>query len=252
MRLLNGLFVFIAVNICTCVCNKTAITDEMISGSGDAIIQRRPKVEGQCKYSYQHFTNPKLITDICVALDPLRLKQESSIGLILERRGYLPTCRVMQIMLWMMATVSGGVLSSNLFVDVGANIGSCSVCMASFGMHTIAFEPFLAHVEIIHASKIQSHLNIHVHHGGVAATSTTKLVRFRHGSRNYGATVFETEPGIEPDTKNELGGWAAEDRNKQLAIYALKDVIPEGVEVRYDNNEYDMPFTFALSNRYRF
>jgi hypothetical protein len=56
---------------------------------------------------------------MCLAHDAQKYGSGSSIISILERHGFLPTCRVMQLMLWMYATVEGGSLPHNFFVDVG-------------------------------------------------------------------------------------------------------------------------------------
>ena len=61
-------------------------------------------------------------------------------------RGYLPTCRVMHLMLWMASEVSGHRLGKDFFVDVGANIGSCTMHMASLGFPVISVEPVQQHV----------------------------------------------------------------------------------------------------------
>lgn len=43
---------------------------------------------------------------------------------LIYSRGYLPTCRVMQLLLWMSSMVHDReALKRELFVDVGANIG---------------------------------------------------------------------------------------------------------------------------------
>jgi 2-polyprenyl-3-methyl-5-hydroxy-6-metoxy-1,4-benzoquinol methylase len=52
----------------------------------------------------------------------------------------------MQLMLWMASEVSGHRLHRDTFVDVGANIGSCSVHMAALGFPVISVEPVLEHV----------------------------------------------------------------------------------------------------------
>ena len=49
-------------------------------------------------------------------------------------------------MLWMASEVSGHRLVKDFFVDVGANIGSCTMHMASLGLPVISIEPVQQHV----------------------------------------------------------------------------------------------------------
>lgn len=56
---------------------------------------------------------------MCLAKDAAMFGSGSSIIGILKRHGFLPTCRVMQLLLWMYATAEGGSLPHNFFVDVG-------------------------------------------------------------------------------------------------------------------------------------
>jgi len=61
---------------------------------------------------------------MCTGQTDQDLKNGMSIINLINARGFLPTCRVMQLMLWMAASVNDrGTLARELFVDVGANIG---------------------------------------------------------------------------------------------------------------------------------
>jgi hypothetical protein len=94
---------------------------------------------------------------MCVGMTDQDLKNGMSIINLINSRGFLPTCRIMQLMLWMssMTTVemsSTGTrrgLFRDTFVDIGANIGSCSVHMASLGFPVISVEPVQQHVDTI-------------------------------------------------------------------------------------------------------
>lgn len=85
------------------------------------------------------------------------LKNGMTIIKLVESRGYLPTCRVMQLMLWMASEVATdpginpypGLMPKDAFIDIGANIGSCSVHMAAMGFPVIAVEPVREHVDTI-------------------------------------------------------------------------------------------------------
>jgi hypothetical protein len=60
------------------------------------------------------------VVHMCVAKDSAKYGSGTSIIAILEKHGFLPTCRVQQLLLWMYATAEGGSLPHNFFVDVGA------------------------------------------------------------------------------------------------------------------------------------
>lgn len=53
----------------------------------------------------------------------------------------------MQLMLWMASSVADKHrLMRDTFVDIGANIGSCTVHMASLGFPVVSVEPVQQHV----------------------------------------------------------------------------------------------------------
>ena len=61
---------------------------------------------------------------MCMGQTDQDLKNGMSIINLINSRGYLPTCRVMQLMLWMAAQINDRRgLVRDYFVDVGANIG---------------------------------------------------------------------------------------------------------------------------------
>jgi FkbM family methyltransferase len=161
---------------------------------------------------------------MCIALDGHKLKGGSSIIAVLQQRGFLPTCRVMQLMLWMLSPAAGGgggVLAHNLFVDVGSNIGSCSVNMAALGVKSIAIEPFKAHVEIINGSKkLNKHFHVHLVHAGAGENSTKIVTNFIHGGRNYGSTILEPE-----QPQLDRRGLPREDYNQSISIVNLDEVL---------------------------
>jgi FkbM family methyltransferase len=120
------------------------------------------------------------------------MKNGMSIINLINSRGYLPTCRVMQVMLWMSASVSeGGQQSRDSFVDIGSNIGSCSVHMASLGFPVVLAEPVQEHINTIRGSAaINPYFNMQIEHIGIAAEAKKIRANFGHGARNWGATEF--------------------------------------------------------------
>eukprot|EP00607_Mallomonas_marina_P003380 CAMPEP_0182432196 /NCGR_PEP_ID=MMETSP1167-20130531/54792_1 /TAXON_ID=2988 /ORGANISM="Mallomonas Sp, Strain CCMP3275" /LENGTH=288 /DNA_ID=CAMNT_0024619419 /DNA_START=291 /DNA_END=1161 /DNA_ORIENTATION=- len=80
----------------------------------------------------------------------------------------------------------------DIFVDIGANIGSCSVAMASLGFHVIAVEPVHTHVATIQGSMdVNPSFRIELFHAGIS--HETKMIQpvFYSGARNWGATILE-------------------------------------------------------------
>mmetsp|Transcript_35992 Transcript_35992/g.67126 ORF Transcript_35992/g.67126 Transcript_35992/m.67126 type:complete len:382 (+) Transcript_35992:92-1237(+) len=186
----------------------------------------------KCMYTTDITANRENIVHMCLAHDAQKYGSGSSIISILTQHGFLPTCRVMQLMLWMYATVEGGHLPHNFFVDVGSNIGSCSVNMAAIGVKSVAVEPFQAHVDIIQSSKdINKHMSIHLVHGGVGENATTVMTKFVHGRGNYGSTMFVPQKNIAPALRRRRLGLPAEDTNQTLDIVTLEDIlsVSEGV-----------------------
>lgn len=93
-----------------------------------------------CGYWTPYFTTPNIKFNMCTGQTQQDLKNGMSIINLINARGFLPTCRVMHLMLWMMseATPHHYIHRDNYFIDVGANIGSCSVHMASLGLPVVS------------------------------------------------------------------------------------------------------------------
>ena len=93
-----------------------------------------------CRHSAPYYTTPNIKFNMCMGQTDQDLKNGMSIINLINSRGFLPTCRVMHLMLWMMseATPHHYIQRANYFIDVGANIGSCSVHMASLGLPVIS------------------------------------------------------------------------------------------------------------------
>jgi len=171
-----------------------------------------------CGYWTSYFTTPNIKFNMCTGQTQQDLKNGMSIINLINARGFLPTCRVMHLMLWMMseATPHHYIHRDNYFIDVGANIGSCSVHMASLGLpvisgtivivlfvclacssilvsviYTFIVEPVIQHVQTIQGSAdINPAFRIDVQHIGMASAQRTIKANFGHGARNWGATEF--------------------------------------------------------------
>lgn len=81
-----------------------------------------------CKHTSQYYVTANIDFPLCIGQTDQDLKNRMSIINLVNSRQYLPTCRVLHLMLWMHSTVHDrNHIPRDLFVDVGFNIGSCAV-----------------------------------------------------------------------------------------------------------------------------
>ena len=149
--------------------HTSPISNRTIAGTGGLLDGGKG-----CKHTTSYFTNPNVRATMCVGMTDQDLKNGMSIINLINSRGYLPTCRVMQLMLWMasMVETTGNKkgLPRDTFVDIGANIGSCSVHMASLGFPVISVEPVQQHVDTIRGTiDINPSFHIELHHIGLSS-----------------------------------------------------------------------------------
>ena len=197
-----------------------------------------------CKHSSLYYVNQNTRFFMCMGITDQDLKNGMSIIKLIYSRGYLPTCRVMQLMLWMSSMIytddhndnydnnnnynnnkddassiyneynsnnnhhhhnyhhnnkgpnhhhhhSNNHIKRDYFIDIGANIGSCSVHLASLGFPVIAVEPVKQHVNTIKGSIIiNPTFHIDVQHVGLSNEDRVIKANFGHGGRNWGASEF--------------------------------------------------------------
>ena len=145
-----------------------------------------------CKFntSYEATSTRKFL--ICVGQSADDLKNGEAIISLIKVRGYLPTCRILQLLLWMAATVHDTrVTSRDFFVDVGANIGSCTSHIASFGFPVISIDPVPEHINIIQGTlDINPSFHIQLHHMGISSQSRNIRAYLLQGRRNWGSTMI--------------------------------------------------------------
>lgn len=140
-----------------------------------------------CKHTTPYSTNSNAQFSMCTGQTDVDLKNGMSIINLIGSRGYLPTCRILNLLLWMASEVSEKqMLTKDTFLDIGANIGSCTVHMASLGFPVISVEPVKQHVDTIRGSiEINPSFHIELHHVGIASMDRTIRANFGHGSRNW-------------------------------------------------------------------
>lgn len=147
--------------------------------------------DNPCKHVTTYDTTGNVKVPMCMGVTDQDLKNGMSIINLVNSRGYLPTCRIMQLMLWMASTANGGTMHKDMFVDIGSNIGSCSVHMASLGFPVALAEPVVEHIHTIKGSAaINPYFNMDIQHVGIAYESRKIRANFGHGGRNWGATEF--------------------------------------------------------------
>ena len=186
-------------------------------------------LDNGCKHSSLYYVNQNTRFFMCMGITDQDLKNGMSIINLIYSRGYLPTCRVMQLMLWMSSMIYTDEHSDNnnknnkkddsssihyenneynnnhhhhnyhyhnhikrdYFIDIGANIGSCSVHLASLGFPVIAVEPVKQHVNTIKGSIIiNPTFHIDLQHVGLSSEDRVIKANFGHGGRNWGASEF--------------------------------------------------------------
>lgn len=109
-------------------------------------------------------------------------------------------------MLWMAAEANDkGAIQKDTFVDIGANIGSCTVHMASLGFPVVSVEPVQQHVDTILGSMaINPSFQIELHHAGLSSSERAIRATFGHGGRNWGATAINEITNVNETAETTL------------------------------------------------
>lgn len=138
---------------------------------------------GGCKHALRYDATSIVSFPMCVGQTDQDLKNGMSIIDLIKSRGYLPTCRVLQLMLWMSSEVhENKELHRETFVDIGANIGSCTVAIAALGFPVVSAEPVQEHVDTIQGSMaLNPSFHIELHHVGIAIAENKIKANFGHG-----------------------------------------------------------------------
>jgi FkbM family methyltransferase len=164
-----------------------------------------------CNHHTDYFVTPNTQVKMCTGLSHQDLKNGMTIIKLIESRGYLPTCRVLQLLMWMSSQVSvdhngypmHGRMQRDFVIDLGANIGSCSVHMAALGFPVISVEPVIEHVNtILGTMSLNPSFHMDVFRMGISSSERLSRINFGHGARNWGATNIVEVMGNE--TAEEL------------------------------------------------
>jgi FkbM family methyltransferase len=152
-----------------------------------------------CGFPIEYSVNPNIQFRMCSGQTLQETKNGRSIIEMIKSRGYMPTCRVQHLLLWMYSSINEITnADQTYFADVGANIGSCSVHMASLGIPVISIEPVEEHMKAIRGTMAMNpSFRIEPHHIGMSSTERVSKGKFVHGPQNWGSTVIveDTEAG---------------------------------------------------------
>ena len=140
-------------------------------------------IGGACKHSAPYLATSAVTFPMCTGRTDQDLKNGMSIINLIASRGYLPTCRILQLLLWMSSEVQQSKhLNRETFVDIGANIGSCTVSIAALGFPVISAEPVQEHVDTIRGTMaLNPSFHIDLNHIGISVTEKKIKANFGHG-----------------------------------------------------------------------
>jgi hypothetical protein len=172
---------FVLFNFCSCQHTTASlrISNRTISGDyGEG---------GGCKHATKYDATSVVSFPMCTGQTDQDLKNGMSIINLIASRGYLPTCRILQLLLWMSSEVhESKQLNRETFVDIGANIGSCTVAIAALGFPVIAAEPVQQHVDTIRGTMaLNPSFQIDLNHIGISVSERKIRANFGHGNYLY-------------------------------------------------------------------
>lgn len=183
MSKLNQLYLIFYILKCFLIFNcsdsqqtfSTRISNRTISGDYG--------IGGGCKHATRYDATSVVSFPMCTGQTDQDLKNGMSIINLIASRGYLPTCRILQLLLWMSSEVHDTkLLNRETFVDIGANIGSCTVAIASLGFPVVAAEPVQQHVDTIRGTMaLNPSFHIELNHIGISVTEKKIKANFGHG-----------------------------------------------------------------------
>ena len=181
------LFLFIVFLIFVVTSQPLRVSNRTISGD---------YANGGCKHAAQYDVTSVASFPMCVGQTDRDLKNGMSIIELIKSRGYLPTCRVLQLMLWMSSEVHENKgINREAFIDIGANIGSCTVAIAALGFPVVSAEPVQEHVDTIQGSMaLNPSFHIELHHIGIAVAEDKIKANFGHGDTTAAIVITGLPP----------------------------------------------------------
>jgi hypothetical protein len=99
--------------------------------------------ESICYQNIDYYVYKNVQFQMCIANNEVYLKEKgTSITKLLLVRHYYPACRVLHLLYWMLTKIHVSDhhnYKDAYFVDVGGNIASCSLHLASLGLPVVAW-----------------------------------------------------------------------------------------------------------------
>ena len=136
----------------------------------------------------------------------------------IQKKGYLEDCLTLY-RVWRAGEEAAMFVSKTpagkVFVDVGANIGACSILMASSGIETLAFEPMPSNLHyftksvIVNRREGPSMSGLRIFTAALGATSINKAILYTQPD-NFGNSMLGTYV-VDSDSKLPAPGSAAGD-----------------------------------------
>jgi FkbM family methyltransferase len=163
--------------------------------------QEQHQASKGCFHSHPYFVTPDQKFPICLAQSAEYETKGGSITNLIKGRGYMPTCRVLHLLLWMLQQINHPLstdLDNRLFMDIGANIGACSMHMASLGMSVVAVEPVPEHISIIKGSlSLNPSFKVHAILGGASSEMRHIKAQLFQEAKNFGKSELTEAKGNE-------------------------------------------------------
>ena len=181
--------------------------------------------ERKCPHKVKYHATYDYSFNLCVGNNLQDTKDNRAIIGVISSRGYLSTCRVLHLLMWMKSQISlDQTMSRDYFVDIGMNIGSCTAHIASLGFPTISIDPLLQHIELIRSTSIMNpSFNIEAYHGGIARKSDKRFVLLTSGAQNFGSTHLQYLEGSNYTRGQHFG--SRFDRAEHLRLFTLDEFI---------------------------
>eukprot|EP00599_Poterioochromonas_sp_BG-1_P017867 CAMPEP_0173167614 /NCGR_PEP_ID=MMETSP1105-20130129/22762_1 /TAXON_ID=2985 /ORGANISM="Ochromonas sp., Strain BG-1" /LENGTH=378 /DNA_ID=CAMNT_0014089177 /DNA_START=319 /DNA_END=1455 /DNA_ORIENTATION=+ len=153
-----------------------------------------------CFQPFFYYVNPNIQFHFCLSQSKEYQRNGRSITEMIKGRGYMPTCRVMHLLLWMLEQVKDPLAAAKeyYFIDVGANIGTCSMHMASLGLNAVALEPIPEHISIIKGSlSLNPSFKVHAILGGASSEMRHIKAQLFQEAKNFGKSELTEAKGNE-------------------------------------------------------
>lgn len=145
-----------------------------------------------CHTATEYFVSSNVQFQFCIAHDQSYLTNGNSITNLVMVRGFMVTCRILHLLYWMLVTSHTGYSREAYFVDVGANIGCCTMHLAALGLPVISVEPLPGHVAIMMGTlQYNPAFNVELYHGAVSTVTRTIHAKLRSQEANWGNTTVE-------------------------------------------------------------